>query len=168
MMQKYTLILTLVFLILISLSSKEIRPDDYVLTTIDADLQQKWHKLTLTDSGYVIFNPCDRENETFRISNDTIFISYGHEVEYFFINYVKRNVKNVYQFAVRSYYSGKTIFFYFSYVDTDRGIAFWKNNDKPVNYETDDLYISDKNKNNFDIVNQPCKECWGDDCDEIE
>ncbi len=36
------------------------------------------------------------------------------------------------------------------------------------NFDTWDLFVEEKNVSDYKVYIQPCRECWGDECDEIE
>jgi hypothetical protein len=52
------------------------------------------------------------------------------------------------------------------YYNETAGIAKWKIKYKNVKYPVKILFIQKEKSNRFEIINQPCKECWGSDCDE--
>jgi hypothetical protein len=157
-----------IFIIGLLLGCQSKNNDKFEKIDLPVDFPKEWYKLAETDSGYVIFNPCDAENRNYLILNDTLFVNGGHEVDKFLIDSIRRNQKDIYLFSTKNVLNNEIQPFYFTYVDYESGIANWKTTYQSVDFKTDFLFISNKDKENFITVNQPCVECWGDECEDSE
>ncbi|NQY31299.1 MAG: hypothetical protein HRT69_17765 [Flavobacteriaceae bacterium] len=142
--------------------------DKFEKIILSNDFQKDWFMLTERDSGYTIFNPCDAENRRQQIVGDTLIVHGGHEIDKYLITSIERNLKDIYLFSTVNILSNDDQPFYFSYVDYESGIGYWKTIYEPVDFDKDLLFISTKDSSNFKVINQPCVECWGEECDEIE
>lgn len=135
---------------------------NFKTTNLPSNFPKEWYMLTDTDSGYIVFNPCDAENRQFNIKKDTLFSHTGHEVDKYKIELIKDNKKGEYLFMTSNVLSieSDTQTFYFSFVDNESGIANW--NYEFLGITFDYLFVSAKDKESFTVVNQPYSECWED------
>lgn len=166
-MQKMKEFIAIIFLsLLIGCQSKDY--DKFEDISLSDNFQKDWYMLTERDSGYTIMNPCDAENRRQQIIGDTMIVYGGHELDKYLITSIKKNLRDKYLFSTINLLGNDIQSFYFSYVDYESGIGYWKTTKEPVNLKKDLLFISAKDTSNFKVTNQPCVECWGEECDEIE
>jgi len=133
-------------------------------------LPNEWVRLTEKNGKLVVFNSCDAGNlqltitknkdqydlllhgeqdnseyeiiETFKL-NDTIFIN---------AKWKRSNEKQEFKFfwADKQKYLGRFVTTYSN------------------GFTSDNIFVTTEMQKNFEKIDQPCRECWGDECDEIE
>lgn len=131
------------------------------------ELPAEWIHLTKTDTGYIIYNSCDAGNSLYTIGfkPKPNFLMHGQQEDYPY------QILDCYQIAndtivIHAMGEGFT---------QPQDIKFvWYDKQKQVGrfittfatgYTSNELYVTDKMQKNFPVYNQPCKECWGDECD---
>jgi hypothetical protein len=163
---KQKILIIIVFTILISSCFNE-QKLNIKLDNLLAD----WTSLTKRDGKFIIYNSCDGGNSIVSIVKkmDSFFIVIhgGQEDDFLLIKEAYKKESDTIYF--RTIYQGsnieniqKLILF-----DTTKSLAKWKLNYLDVNYEL--ICVNSKRQNQFDIINQPCRECFDDDvCDDYE
>jgi len=133
------------------------------LSTLPSD----WVKLTETDSGLVIYNICGAGNRLLTIlQEDDKFgiLLHGLQEDYSYEVLEAHQVNEIVEIKAKWKDSEQLQNFKFSWFDRENGIGVWET-----------TYFSgriDKYKFStferqfyFPIVDQPCSDCWGDECD---
>lgn len=140
-----------------------------------ADFPNEWLALTKKDSSYIIFNPCDNKNGEYSIvkKDNKIYLReyYGQEDDTLEILNFIHNPDNTYDLTVfnRFYEDGLNIKYHITYIDSLKTIAKWAAYFPPIKDSIRITFINKRFAKNFNIVNQPCIECWEEDmCDEFE
>lgn len=114
-----------------------------------------YNLLTINRNDTIIFNPCDANNKTIEVINDTIIVDYGQEIIKYYI--VKKNkTSNSTKYKLRNF-SEKIVF---EEQIINQNLSYW--------IFENDKYLFSKKTNRYKTLNQPCKECWGDECDDID
>ena len=126
---------------------------------------KEWVNLTMYENRYVIYESCDAGNQLWRFSkNDEKYelLMYGTQEDYIFD-------------IVKSYISNDTIFLESRCRDFDEIKNFkilWDKDKHFIqtlgDFDTWDLFVENKNASDYEVYIQPCRECWDDECDEIE
>lgn len=132
----------------------------HVFSQIDSSFWNKhFVQLSIKNKDTAIFNPCDAVNRTLFISRDSVFDNQGQEQAVIkIVNTEHTDTSWVLHSSLADYtllYHNKT-----------SGIARWKIKYKTVKYPVKILFVQKEKSDRFKIINQPCKECRGSDCDE--
>ncbi|MDX2360367.1 MAG: hypothetical protein QNK23_06150 [Crocinitomicaceae bacterium] len=129
---------------------------------------EKWIGLTETDTGQVIFNHCaggDYKILITEIDGKKTLLEYGEQEDSeYWINKISSK-KNKIVFSVECKLSGKKGNFTFQWVDQSKGIGSWTSNVPKIS-KRNGLFVFENFRNHFPIIDQPCVECWGDECDD--
>lgn len=135
-------------------------------------LPTEWVELTKTDSGMIIFNSCDGGNLLISLSKSkdtTGLLLHGTQEDYDFVVLRSGLMDNDTVLVNAKWRDGNVNQdFKFVWVDEAKHIGKWMTTYKESNYVNYVEYIcvtADRQKD-FKTVNQPCRECWGDECDE--
>lgn len=131
-----------------------------VFSQIDSSFWNKqFVQLSIKSKDTVIFNPCDAANRTLLIKQDSVFDNQGQEQVSVKILSAQHNDTS---WVLRTSLADYILLYY----NEATGIAKWKIKYKAVKYPVKILFIQKEKSNLFKVINQPCKECWGSDCDE--
>lgn len=139
--------------------------------TFDLNLFPKdWVRLTDKDGKLVIYNSCDAGNLLVTFSNNK-----GH---FELLMHGQQEDNDFEILETTQIYD--SIFLKAKWKDSDEKQDFkfyWSNKEKGLGrfittYSTgftlDYLFVTSDKESNFEKFDQPCRECWGDECDEIE
>ena len=140
--------------------------EDFDLNT----LPKKWIRLTKKDNKLVVFNSCDSGNLLLTISNvkKNFEILLHGEQEDSYIKILKINqIKDTVFMETKYIDSNEKQSFKFFWINKDQGLARFitKYSD---GFVSDNVFVTTEKQNNFEKIDQPCKECWGDECNEME
>ncbi len=131
------------------------------------ELPQDWIALTETDSGMVIFNPCDHINEEIRlIETDSVTLLQhleGHEATMGKIVHTYKTPEDTIMLDVDWIDWDKSAVYKFTWIDQSKGIAEWV-----AIYNNREYYstmVIKEHEMEYPTVEQPCIECWGDECE---
>ena len=154
------------FIILLQASCRQIKVKDFDVKSFPAE----WVQLTETDSGFIIYNSCDQGNLLMSITNEKNMIGlfmHGMQEDYFLqiLGAVQSN--DTIRIKAKWPDSGEEEVLKFVWIDKAKGVGEIISSSENGNSSEVILVTQDKQKY-FPIVNQPCRECWGDECDEIE
>ncbi len=58
-------------------------------------------------------------------------------------------------------------YFKFTWIDEKKGLSKWETTYMPGYDPIEEIFVSEKFESDFVTIEQPCVECWGDECDEI-
>ncbi|MBX2961461.1 MAG: hypothetical protein KF687_03055 [Cyclobacteriaceae bacterium] len=129
------------------------------------DLQGEWQRLTEDEDGtYIIFRPCDADNVMIQVNSDTLIISWGQDASFGLI---------------KSFYTDEAGRLVLSVHDQDENVAKtyfvqWEDDNDPIAgwflFGLDEppmLMAYESILERYEVVQQPCSECW-DDCEEEE
>ena len=129
----------------------------------------EWIQLTKTDSGMIIFNSCDAGNlliSLSKVKDTTVLLMHGTQEDYDFVVLRSELIEND-TVLVNAKWRGwnENQDFKFVWVDESKHMGKWMTTYKGGNYMEYTCVTADHQKD-FKTVNQPCRECWGDECDE--
>lgn len=131
---------------------------------------KEWVRLTDKNGKLIIYNSCDAGNLLLTISKKGEkfkLLLHGQQEDYDYE-------------VLESTQLGDTVFIKTKWTDSDTKQDFkffWTNKEKGLgrwitayfNGKTQDyIFVLADKQNDFEKVDQPCRECWGDECDEIE
>lgn len=156
---------TISFLLLLT-SCKVTKKEAFDLNSFPKD----WVRLTDKDGKLVVYNPCDAGNLLLTISKKS-----GH------FELLLHGQQEDYNFKIlETTQLNDTIFLKTKWKDSDEQQDFkffWTNKEKGLGrfittysngYTSDNIFVTSDKQTNFEKIDQPCRECWGDECDEIE
>ena len=163
--QLRVLILVLLFLGFITSCQKE-KKDYFDLKK----LPKHWVKLTKMGGELVVFNSCDNGNLLLTISKKTdkyklLLHGQQEDSEFEIIESFRQNDTIIIKAKLED--SEEKQIFKFSWLDKNKGIGHWittYSNDFTLDY----IFVEENNQISFKKVEQPCRECWGEECDEAE
>lgn len=157
--------LTISFILLLT-SCKETKKKTFELNSFP----KEWVRLTDKNGKLIVYNSCDAGNLLLTISNNRDhfeLLLHGEQEDYDFE-------------ILESAQLNDTIFLKAKWKGSDEKQDFkffWTNKEKGLGrfvttysngFTSDNLFVTGDKQTNFEKFNQPCRECWGDECDEIE
>lgn len=156
------LFLYLVFTISCQKTSKESK-EHFDLDT----LPQKWVALTKTDTGLIIYNSCDGGNRLISIlknkSNYGLLL-HGQQEDYeYIIEKVFKQSKDTILIETKWKDSEEKEVFKFIWSNKEKGLGVWT-----YSFVQNPVFVTSDRQKDYPVFNQPCVECFGEDCDEIE
>lgn len=127
------------------------------------DLQGEWQQLTEREDGsYIIFRPCDADNMMIQVTSDTLLIGWGQDATFALIKsfYVDEAGRVV--LSVHDQDENVTKTYFMQWEDDNDPLAGWflfGLEEPPI------LMAHESIVDRYEVVQQPCRECW-DDCEE--
>jgi hypothetical protein len=129
-----------------------------------------WVRLTEKDGKLVVFNSCDAGNLMLTITKnkkhyDLLIHGEQDDAEYEIIETFKLNDT----IFIKAKWKGSNEKQDFKFTWTDkqkklgRFITIYSNS-----FISDNIFVTTDMQKNFDKLDQPCRECWGDECDELD
>lgn len=156
------LVVLLVSCFVLGFGNKSIRPiENQVLFT-------DWIKITEHNGETVIYNSCDMGNLILSLSRNhqkNYLKLHGEQedVDFEILRIIQENDTTHVQ--VIELNSGFKQSFKFNWIDKSKGLGRWRTQFM-TGFKSDINFVNKANKNKFRIMNQPCRDCWGDACDE--
>lgn len=133
------------------------------LSTLPSD----WVRLTETDSGLVIYNICEAGNRLLTITQEKDkfgILLHGLQEDYSYEVLEVLQGNDIIEIKAKWKNSEQLQNFKFSWFDSKNGIGIWETTF--FSGRTDKYKFSTFERQfYFPIVDQPCSECWGDECD---
>jgi hypothetical protein len=133
-------------------------------------LQNKWVRLTEKNGKLVVYHSCDAGNLLLTIAKDKSHSSLllrGQQEDYDFdiIETFHRNDTIFISTQSKKFEYKQDFTFYW----TDKQKSLGRFTATLSNgFALDDLFVTINNQTNYEKVAQPCRECWGDECDEMD
>ncbi|NQY05895.1 MAG: hypothetical protein HRT68_06750 [Flavobacteriaceae bacterium] len=132
------------------------------------DIPRNYIALTEQKGKTIIFNPCDAANHQVKIDekDGTIQIYYleGQEATLLEVESVSKTEKG-YAFGGIIYGEFYDKAMEVTPLDTAYEMVNWTLSAFDGNRTM--IFTDAQYKTNYEVVDQPCKECWGDDCDDM-
>jgi len=156
--------LLLLFFSLAWFSCKQSHAVNFDLSTLSSE----WIKLTQKDGKLIIYNSCDAGNLLLSITeqekNYNILL-HGQQENIEFDVLQSILIGDSVVVKTKWKHEEDVINFRFVWQDKENGIGRWviPNSGDLRNI----LFVDSMNEDNFEQIDQPCRECWGDECDEI-
>ncbi|TWP29261.1 hypothetical protein ETU08_03455 [Apibacter muscae] len=109
-----------------------------------------WNKLTINKKDTIIYQPCDANNTSIKVTRDSVIIDYGQEILAYFI-LEKNNYNNKHIEFKLSGTNNKL-----ECIINNKTTAFWIINGTKNLFTKSDI-------SKFKTIEQPCIECWEED-----
>ena len=138
--------------------------------TVDLNTFPKdWIRLTEKNGKQVIYNSCEGGNLllTFSKKSDHFeLFAHGEQEDENFDIIESTQPKDTVYIKAKSLVSGNIVDYKFIWIDKEKGLGRFVTISK--SYKSDELFVTSEKQSTFEVIDQPCRECWGDECDEIE
>lgn len=147
-------------------SNEEIKQKSFDINT----LPKNWVKLTEKNKKFIVFNSCDSGNLLLNISkkgNNFEILLHGQQEDSSFKILETKQLKDTVFITTISIDSNKKQSFKFFWTKKQQGVGRWITK-FPNGFISDFTFVTNEKQNNFETIDQPCRECWGDECDELE
>lgn len=157
--------LTISFLLLLT-SCKETKKETFDLNSFP----KEWVRLTDKDGNLVVYNSCDAGNLLLTISNNRDhfeLLLHGQQEDYDFEILETTQQNDTISLKAKWKGSDEKQDFKFFWTNKEKGLGRFITN-YSSGFTSDNLFVTGDKQTNFDKFDQPCRECWGDECDEIE
>ena len=134
-------------------------------------LPKDWVRLTSTDSGLVVFNSCDGGNLLVSIlknNNSYKLLLHGTQED------------DEFDILETTIGANDTVFFKAEWINSDEKQDFkfvWRDKEKKQahwittfssGFTMNFIFVAGDQQTNYPKIDQPCKECWGEECDELQ
>lgn len=128
------------------------------------EFPKEWIRLTEKDGEMIIFNSCDAGNLHLSIDKDNLLLHGQQEdSELTILKSTTLNDTAILQCKWNN--SDEIQNFKFIWVKKEEGIGQWITTFSS-GWTSDFYFILADKKDEIKIIDQPCRECWGDECDE--
>jgi len=127
-----------------------------------------WVRLTEKNGKLVIYNSCEGGNLllTFSKKQDHFeLLAHGQQEDENFEIIESTHTNDTVFMKTKSLISGNIIDYKFTWIDKEQGLGRFLTISK--SYKSDELFVTSEKQAKFEVIDQPCRECWGDECDEI-
>lgn len=147
--------------------------DDKLIVQKEFDiltLPKEWIRLTQTDSGFVVFNSCDAGNLLITIvkgKHSSSLLLHGSQEDYEFEilkSYLGTN--DTVLIKAKWINSNELQDFKFVWINKEKKQGQWITQ-YSSGFTSNFLFVSTDQQTQYPKVDQPCIECWGEECDEI-
>lgn len=156
--------LTISFLLLFT-SCKETKKETFDLNSFP----KEWVRLTDKDGKLVVYNSCDAGNLLLTISKNRDhfeLLLHGQQEDYDFEILETAQLNDTIFLKAKWKGSDEKQDFKFFWTDKEKGLGKFITTFSS-GFTSDNLFVTGDKQTNFDKFDQPCRECWGDECDEI-
>ena len=157
--------LTISFLLLFT-SCKETKKEIFNLNSFP----KEWVRLTDKDGKLVVYNSCDAGNLLFTISNNRDhfeLLLHGQQEDYDFEILETTQLNDTIFLKAKWKGSHEKQDFKFFWTNKEKGLGRFITT-YSSGFTSDNLFVTGDKQTNFEKFDQPCRECWGDECDEKE
>jgi len=157
--------LTILFLLLLT-SCKKTNKEVIDLNSFPKD----WVRLTDKYGKLVVYNSCDAGNLLLTISknsNHFELLLHGQQEDYGFEILETTQLSDTIFLKAKWKDSDEKQNFKFFWTDKEKGLARFITT-YSSGFTSDNLFVTKDKQTNFEKFDQPCRECWGDECDEME
>ncbi len=157
--------LTISFLLLFT-SCKETKKETFDLNSFP----KEWVRLTDKDGKLVVYNSCDAGNLLLTISNKRDhfeLLLHGQQEDYDFKILETTQLNDTIFLKAKWKNSDEKQDFKFFWTDKEKGLGRLITT-YSSGFTSDNLFVTGDKQTNYEKFDQPCRECWGDECDEIE
>lgn len=139
-------------------------------TVIAFDLNtipKEWVRLTEKSEKFIVFNSCDAGNLHLTISKKgekfgLLLHCQQEDSDYEIVE--SNQVKDTVFINAKWVDSNKRQDFKFFWINKEKGLGRWVTQ-YPGGTLSDNTFVVAGRQNDFEKVDQPCRECWGDECD---
>lgn len=133
-------------------------------------IPKNWIGLTEQEGKKIIYQPCDSQNSEVKlIKNDSSYtiLLIGGQDDFLFDIVKYELIGDSIKFKTTWEKSDIQQNFSFVWVQKEKGIGRWKTT-FPNGFVLDTEFVEDAHRKSFETIVQPCVECWGDECDELD
>lgn len=151
---------------LLSCHEQSVPLTDGVSNKILSEIPSSWIMLTDYDGQLVIFHPCDANNATVDIRNDTLHVNWGLEEGFYHITSIAKPSGQKIRLTAETDSGETEEIFSATFLDTEKKLSRWY---VWLDDTTSAIFTDSRYKGQYKEVKQPCTECWGYDvCNETE
>lgn len=142
-------------------------------TAVDFDLNtipKEWVRLTDKNGKFIVYNSCDSGNLHLTISKKGEkfgLLLHGQQEDYDYEILESIEVLDTVFIFAKWVDSDKKQDFKFFWINKEKGLGRWVTQYSGGTL-SDNTFIVAERQNDFEKVDQPCRECWGDECDTIK
>lgn len=157
--------LTISFLLLLT-SCKQAKKETFELNSFP----KEWVRLTDKDGKLVVYNSCDAGNLLLTISNKRDhfeLLLHGQQEDYDFEILETTQLNDTIFLKAKWKGSDEKQDFKFFWANKEKGLGRFITT-YSSGFTSDNLFVTGDKQTNFEKFEQPCRECWGEECDEIE
>jgi signal transduction histidine kinase len=157
--------LILLFSILVS-SCTETKKEEFELNSFHKD----WVRLTEKEGKLIVFNSCDAGNLLLSISqknNHFNLLLHGEQEDSDFEILESNQNNDTVILKTKDKETNENQNFKFIWVDREKGLGRWLIT-FPNGHTIDHFFVISDKQTKFDIITQPCEECWGEECEELK
>ncbi len=133
-------------------------------------LPNDWIRLSEQGGELVIYNSCDAGNLLLTIQKEKTqhhILLHGQQEDQSFSIVEFYEYKDTVFFNTELSKQETAQVFKFVWLDKQHGIANWSTTFAD-GLQSDFTFVSKEYQNQFEQIDQPCRECWGDECDELK
>lgn len=126
---------------------------------------KEWVRLTENNGKLIIYNSCDGGNLLLTIKKkgeNFGLLLHGQQEDYDYEILESTQLGDTIFIKAKWTDSETKQDFKFFWTNKENGIGRW------ITTHFDEILVLADRQNDFEKVEQPCRECWGDECDEIE
>lgn len=160
------LFIPVLFIVLIQTSCRQNADKDFDIKSLPTE----WVQLTETDSGFIIYNSCDQGNLLMSITHEikrTGLFMHGMQEDYYLEVLGAVQSGDTIRMKARWPDSQELEELKFVWADKSKGVGMMISSSEN-GYSSEVILVTQDKQKYFPTVNQPCRECWGDECDEME
>lgn len=153
------------FLLLFT-SCKQAKKENFDLNSFP----KEWVRLTDKDGKLVVYNSCDAGNLLLTISNKRDhfeLLLHGQQEDYDFEILETTQLNDTIFLKEKWKGSDEKQDFKFFWANKEKGLGRFITT-YSSGFTSDNLFVTGDKQTNFEKFEQPCRECWGEECDEIE
>jgi hypothetical protein len=142
-------------------------------TAIACDLNtipKDWVRLTEKNEKFIVFNSCDEGNLLLSISKKGEkfgLLLHGQQEDYHYEIVESKQVNDTVFINAKWVDSNKRQDFKFFWINKEKGLGRWVTQYTSGTLSDNTFVVADR-QSDFEQVDQPCRECWGDECDTIK
>ena len=155
-----------ILIMCILISCRETRTTSFDLNTLSTD----WVRLTERKGKLVVYNSCDLGNLIMSLSkskdNFELLFHGGQEDEKFEIIDSYEHLDTIF-ITTNLKDSGRRQEFKLVWVDKLKGLSRWITT-YSNGFTSNNFFVVKEKQTGFETEDQPCIECWGEECDEIK
>lgn len=131
---------------------------------------KEWVRLTKKEGKLIVFNSCDAGNLLLSISkknNRFSLLLHGEQEDSDFEILETHQHNDTIFLRSKDKASNENQNFKFIWVDREKSLGRWINT-YSNGHTSDNVFVTLDKQTKFDIITQPCEECWGEECDELK
>jgi hypothetical protein len=122
-------------------------------------------RLTKLNGEWVIFNSCDAGNRRISLKGSNELLLFGEQDDAEFV--IDHRIEQGDTISFETHWKGgeEKMLFRFIWIDRHLGLGRWLTI-SPNDNNSDYVFVDGGHEAGYKVVNQPCRECWGDECED--